>query len=77
MVDSPLREALWNLYVLIKNEFGGRVEGELKLAKVCYEKLGIGRTTLRRRLAKLQKLGLVTIRKSEKDMWSNIIEVAV
>ena len=76
-VKPPLRENLWKLYTFIKTEFNGRVDNETKLAATCYEKFGMSRSTLRRRLVKLEKLGLITIRKSEKNMWSNVIEVAV
>ena len=73
----PMRDALECLYNLIKNDFDGKVESETKLAEVCLKKLGTTRVTLRKRLQKLERLGLITIRKSSKDYWTNIIEVVI
>jgi len=76
-VKEPLRQSLWELYTFIKTEFNGKVESETKLAEACMKKLNMSRLTLRKRLLKLEKLGLVSIKKSAKDMWTNVIEVVV
>ncbi|RLE60584.1 MAG: hypothetical protein DRJ35_02910 [Thermoprotei archaeon] len=76
-VRPPLREALWSLYNFIKEEFSGRVESESKLAQAYHSRFGVSKNTLRKRLMKLEKLGLISIRKSDKNYWNNVIEVVV
>jgi len=75
--DTTLRTHLRQLYQLIKIEFGGRVEKQKFLLEKVKEVYGWSSTTTIKRIRMLEKLGLITIRKSPTDLWSNIIEVVV
>jgi len=71
--NESKRKALLLLYNTIKNDFSGVIKKEGNLVKYMHDKYGWSLVTTRNRLRMLQRLGLVEIRKSAKDMWTNII----
>jgi len=68
---------LYKLYQLIKVSFNGFVENQKRLAEEASKNFNWSYSTVLKRLRKLEKLGLITIDKSEKDGWTKIIRVVV
>jgi len=71
--NDSKRKMLLLLYETIKNEFNGVIKKEENLIKYMHNKHGWSRVSTKNRLRMLERLGLVEIRKSAKDMWTNII----
>lgn len=71
--DITARENLKRVYDFIKLEFKGKVNQEREFQRKFIEVYGGANMTLRKRTRKLEKLGLIEIRKNPKDMWSNQI----
>ncbi|HFD05120.1 MAG TPA: hypothetical protein ENJ25_03135 [Firmicutes bacterium] len=68
------KNKLMKLYEIIKNEFNGYVYGESNLYRVVKKKLGWSMITTRKYLREMEKLGMVVIKKSPENTWTNIIE---
>lgn len=71
--DLTTRENLKKVYDFIKIAFKGTSHNEKELHSKFAERYGGASMTLRKRIRLLEKLGLIEIRKSPKDMWSNQI----
>jgi len=74
MESEAKKKRLMKLYEIIKNDFNGYVYGESNLYSMVKKKLGWSMITTRKYLREMEKLGMVVIKKSPDNAWTNIIE---
>ena len=72
--DEGERDLLMQLYSIIKTKFNGEISKEKELHKELMDKLGWSNKTSRKRIRKLNKIGLISITKG-RDLWSNVIRI--